>query len=216
MSTPTSPGRDSSPWRSSSSASWSTASSTSCATTSSTSPSGRGSLISCASIPRRRHRLPARRPGLEPLMIHTRGLIKRYGTHAALDGVDLDVPAGSVYGLAGPNGAGKTTLLGHPRGPQEGDGGRGDGRRCARRGRRALGHPPVRPMAHRQGGRRARAHAQLREPMPRPPASDAERVDEVHRRNRDWRTRRDDAAEATRAACSSGSGSPPPWWRGPR
>ncbi len=45
-------------------------------------------------------------------MIHTRGLIKRYGTHAALDGVDLHVPAGSVYGLAGPNGAGKTTLLG--------------------------------------------------------------------------------------------------------
>ncbi len=45
-------------------------------------------------------------------MIHTQGLIKRYGTHAALDGVDLHVPAGSVYGLAGPNGAGKTTLLG--------------------------------------------------------------------------------------------------------
>lgn len=45
-------------------------------------------------------------------MIRTRGLIKRYGTHAALDGVDLEVPAGSVYGLAGPNGAGKTTLLG--------------------------------------------------------------------------------------------------------
>lgn len=45
-------------------------------------------------------------------MIRTRGLIKRYGNHAALDGVDLLVPAGSVYGLAGQNGAGKTTLLG--------------------------------------------------------------------------------------------------------
>jgi len=45
-------------------------------------------------------------------MIRTRGLVKRYGSHAALDGVDLNVPAGSVYGLAGPNGAGKTTLLG--------------------------------------------------------------------------------------------------------
>src|SRR5660398_221193 len=45
-------------------------------------------------------------------MIRTRGLVKRYGAHAALDGVDLSVPAGSVYGLAGPNGAGKTTLLG--------------------------------------------------------------------------------------------------------
>jgi len=44
-------------------------------------------------------------------MIHTRDLAKRYGAHAALDGVDLHVPAGSIYGLAGPNGAGKTTLL---------------------------------------------------------------------------------------------------------
>lgn len=45
-------------------------------------------------------------------MIHTSGLIKRYGSHAALDGIDLDIAHGSVYGLAGPNGAGKTTLLG--------------------------------------------------------------------------------------------------------
>ncbi len=45
-------------------------------------------------------------------MIHTAALIKRYGAHAALDGVNLDVPADSVYGLAGPNRAGKTTLLG--------------------------------------------------------------------------------------------------------
>ncbi len=45
-------------------------------------------------------------------MIRTQGLIKRYGAHAALDGVNLNVPTGSVYGLAGPNGAGKTTLLG--------------------------------------------------------------------------------------------------------
>lgn len=44
-------------------------------------------------------------------MIRTRGLTKRYGANTALDRVDLDVPAGSVYGLVGPNGAGKTTLL---------------------------------------------------------------------------------------------------------
>jgi len=46
------------------------------------------------------------------MIVSTTGLTKRYGTHTALDGVDLAVPAGSVYGLVGPNGAGKTTLLG--------------------------------------------------------------------------------------------------------
>lgn len=45
-------------------------------------------------------------------MITTEGLVKQYGETAAVDGVDLHVAAGSVYGLVGPNGAGKTTLLG--------------------------------------------------------------------------------------------------------
>jgi ABC-2 type transport system ATP-binding protein len=44
-------------------------------------------------------------------VIRTSGLSKRYDGTTALDGVDLDVPAGVVYGLVGPNGAGKTTLL---------------------------------------------------------------------------------------------------------
>jgi ABC-2 type transport system ATP-binding protein len=39
------------------------------------------------------------------------GLVKRYGDIAAVDGVDLTVPAGAVYGLLGPNGAGKTTFM---------------------------------------------------------------------------------------------------------
>jgi ABC-2 type transport system ATP-binding protein len=43
--------------------------------------------------------------------ISTTALRKLYGPRAALDGVDLQVPRGSVYGLVGPNGAGKTTLL---------------------------------------------------------------------------------------------------------
>ncbi len=43
--------------------------------------------------------------------IRARGLTKRYGSILALDGLDLDVPAGSVFGLLGPNGAGKTTTL---------------------------------------------------------------------------------------------------------
>ncbi|PRY21305.1 ABC transporter ATP-binding protein [Pseudosporangium ferrugineum] len=46
------------------------------------------------------------------MIVETSALTKRYAAHAALDGVDLAVPAGSVYGLVGPNGAGKTTLLG--------------------------------------------------------------------------------------------------------
>ena len=43
--------------------------------------------------------------------IECRGLMKRYGSVVALDGLDLDVPAGSVFGFLGPNGAGKTTTL---------------------------------------------------------------------------------------------------------
>lgn len=46
------------------------------------------------------------------MIVSTRGLRKAYGTTVALDDVNLQVPAGSVYGLVGPNGAGKTTLLG--------------------------------------------------------------------------------------------------------
>jgi ABC-2 type transport system ATP-binding protein len=45
------------------------------------------------------------------MIIETAGLMKRYGGQMALDGVDLAVSEGSVYGLVGPNGAGKTTLL---------------------------------------------------------------------------------------------------------
>ncbi len=39
------------------------------------------------------------------------GLTKRFGTVAALDGIDFEVPSGSVLGLLGPNGAGKTTAV---------------------------------------------------------------------------------------------------------
>ena len=45
------------------------------------------------------------------LAIETRALTKRYGRITALDGVDLRVDAGSVFGVIGPNGAGKTTTM---------------------------------------------------------------------------------------------------------
>ncbi len=43
--------------------------------------------------------------------IRTRDLRKLYGTKAAVDGLDLDVPQGSFFGFLGPNGAGKTTTI---------------------------------------------------------------------------------------------------------
>ena len=43
--------------------------------------------------------------------IHTSGLTKRFGSQLAVDGVDLRVPIGSVFGFLGPNGSGKTTTI---------------------------------------------------------------------------------------------------------
>jgi ABC-2 type transport system ATP-binding protein len=47
----------------------------------------------------------------DALPISTRGLVKRYGDIVAVNGVDLTVERGDVFGYLGPNGAGKTTLL---------------------------------------------------------------------------------------------------------
>jgi ABC-2 type transport system ATP-binding protein len=46
-----------------------------------------------------------------PLAIEATGLVKHYGETRAVDGVDLAVRSGSVYGVLGPNGAGKTTTI---------------------------------------------------------------------------------------------------------
>ncbi|MGK5631273.1 ATP-binding cassette domain-containing protein [Streptomyces sp. URMC 123] len=43
--------------------------------------------------------------------IETAGLVKVFGAQRAVDGVDLTVPRGTVYGVLGPNGAGKTTTV---------------------------------------------------------------------------------------------------------
>ena len=45
------------------------------------------------------------------LAIEARGLVKRFDGTLAVDGVDLAVPEGAIYGVLGPNGAGKTTTL---------------------------------------------------------------------------------------------------------
>lgn len=45
------------------------------------------------------------------LAICLRGVVKRYGAITAVDGLDLDVPAGTCVGLLGPNGAGKSTTM---------------------------------------------------------------------------------------------------------
>lgn len=46
-----------------------------------------------------------------PLAIEARGLVKRFDDTLAVDGVDISVPEGAIYGILGPNGAGKTTTL---------------------------------------------------------------------------------------------------------
>ena len=45
------------------------------------------------------------------LAIEARGLVKRFDDTLAVDGVDISVPEGAIYGILGPNGAGKTTTL---------------------------------------------------------------------------------------------------------
>src|SRR5215831_3673682 len=44
-------------------------------------------------------------------VIEAKGLTKRFGERAAVDGVDAVVPAGVAFGFLGPNGAGRTTLI---------------------------------------------------------------------------------------------------------
>src|SRR6476469_1910931 len=55
-------------------------------------------------------RVSAPGPAAE-LSIETKGLTKRFGQQLAVDGVDLAVPKGAVFGFLGPNGSGKTTTI---------------------------------------------------------------------------------------------------------
>ena len=45
------------------------------------------------------------------LAVEAKGLVKTFGDNRAVDGIDLAVPTGSIYGVLGPNGAGKTTTI---------------------------------------------------------------------------------------------------------
>jgi ABC-type multidrug transport system ATPase subunit len=45
------------------------------------------------------------------VVIRTRGLVKKYGAFTAVDGIDLGIQPGEIYGFLGPNGAGKTTTI---------------------------------------------------------------------------------------------------------
>src|SRR5579863_795213 len=46
-----------------------------------------------------------------PPAVRTQGLVRRFGSVTAVDGLDLEVRRGEIYGFLGPNGAGKSTLL---------------------------------------------------------------------------------------------------------
>jgi lipooligosaccharide transport system ATP-binding protein len=50
-------------------------------------------------------------PPSEEVLVHARGLTKRFGEFTAVDGVDFDVRTGEAFGFLGPNGAGKTSTM---------------------------------------------------------------------------------------------------------
>ena len=54
---------------------------------------------------------PAARSGDQYSAIEARGLVRTFGDNRAVDGVDLNVNAGAIYGFLGPNGAGKSTTV---------------------------------------------------------------------------------------------------------
>jgi ABC-type multidrug transport system ATPase subunit len=54
---------------------------------------------------------PSREPVGERALLEVAGVRKSFGTHVVLDGIDLDLPAGSAVAITGRNGVGKTTLL---------------------------------------------------------------------------------------------------------
>ncbi len=66
---------------------------------------------------------PLKGEGMTDPVIETQGLRKSFKGHAALSGLDLNVPAGSIFGFLGRNGAGKTTTIKLLMGMLKADGG---------------------------------------------------------------------------------------------
>src|ERR1700722_7106122 len=54
---------------------------------------------------------PTREIDASSAAVLTKGLVRRFGALTAVDGLDLEVRSGEIYGFLGPNGAGKSTLL---------------------------------------------------------------------------------------------------------
>lgn len=55
--------------------------------------------------------MPVETADQKPAAVRVRGLVKAFGSRTAVDGLDLDLPVGTVLALLGPNGAGKTTTV---------------------------------------------------------------------------------------------------------
>jgi ABC-2 type transport system ATP-binding protein len=82
-------------------------------------PRGQARLMTTTEVAPR----PVTAAGVDGPAVLVRGLVKRYGGRAVLDGLDLEVRRGEVFALLGPNGAGKTTTIEVLEGVRRRDGG---------------------------------------------------------------------------------------------
>ena len=148
----------------------------------------------------------------DDLGIRADELQKRYGATTALDGFDLTVPAGTVYGLLGPNGAGKTTAVRILSTLLRFDAGRAEvaGYDVVREPARLRPDRPHRPV---RGGRRDPQRPA--EPRPvRPPLPPVGRDGAAGGRTSCWTVRAGRGGATSRlgttpAACGAGSTWPP-------
>ena len=153
--------------------------------------------------------------------IRVAGVVKRFGDVVALDGIDLEVEPGTVFGLLGPNGAGKTTTVRILTTILKPDAGTADGARAST----SSADPDEVRATHRPGRpvrRRRRAPDRPGEPAagrtadPPAQAEIARRAPTSCSSASTWPTRPTARSRPTPAACAAGSTSPPPWCTGRR